>query len=126
MGFIFSNPNPDENKTGDCVIRAISIATGKPWDDVSIELFVKAHAMKDMRSTNRVWGAYLNDLGYKRTIIPDTCPDCYTVIDFTKDHPTGTFILGTGTHVVTVKNGNYYDTWDSGNELPIYYWTKED
>lgn len=28
MGFIYSNPNPIDNYTGDCVIRAISIAEG--------------------------------------------------------------------------------------------------
>jgi hypothetical protein len=29
-----------------------------------------------------------------------------------------------GNHVVTVINGNYYDAWDSGGEVPIAYWTK--
>ena len=28
-------------------------------------------------------------------------------------------------HVVTVQDGKYYDTWDSGNEIPVYYWEKE-
>jgi len=34
-------------------------------------------------------------------------------------------ILATGTHVIAVGDGNYYDTWDSGQEVPIYYWRKE-
>ena len=125
MGFIISNPNPDNNVTGDCVIRAISIATNKSWDDVFVELALKSFDMKDMPSTNRVWASYLHDLGYTRHIIQDTCPDCYSVEDFTKDFPEGTYILSTGTHVVTVKNGNYYDTWNSGRETVICYWNKE-
>ena len=58
-------------------------------------------------------------------IIPNTCPDCYTIADFCNDHPYGTYILATGTHVVAVIDGDYYDTWDSGNEIPIFYWQKE-
>ena len=27
-------------------------------------------------------------------------------------------------HVVAVIDGNYYDTWDSGDKIPIYYWYK--
>ena len=57
--------------------------------------------------------------------MPNMCPPCYTVKDFCKDHPVGTYILATGSHVVTVVDGNYYDTWDSGTEVPIYYWKKE-
>ena len=43
---------------------------------------------------------------------------------FSYDHPEGEYILGTGNHVVTVINGDYYDTWDSGNEIPIYYFER--
>lgn len=27
-------------------------------------------------------------------------------------------------HVVCVQDGYYYDSWDSGNEIPIYYWER--
>ena len=125
MGFIISNPNPKNNLTGDCVIRAISIAENRSWDDIFIELMVKCFNLKDMPSTNRAWGAYLHDLGYKRTVIPNECPDCYTLTDFTNDHPKGTYIVATGTHAIAARNGNYYDTWDSGQETVLYYWSKE-
>ena len=49
----------------------------------------------------------------------------YTVNDFCADHPTGTYILCIDGHVVTVQDGKYFDTWDSGNEIPVYYWEKE-
>ena len=29
-----------------------------------------------------------------------------------------------GGHVVAVEDGNYYDIWDSGDEVPTYYWMK--
>lgn len=125
MGYIPTNPNPNNNHTGDCVIRAISIAENKDWDDVYVELMVKGYVMKDMIESNELWNSYLHKLGYARYIIPDTCPDCYTVREFAEDHPEGTYILGTGTHAVAVIDGDYYDTWDSGHRVPIYYWKKE-
>ena len=80
--------------------------------------------MHDMPSSNAVWGSFLQKIGYVRKIIPNTCPECYTVKEFCMDNSRGKFLLATGTHVIAVINGNYYDTWDSGNEIPIYYWRK--
>lgn len=119
------NINPSRKLTGDCVIRAIGTVTDTEWDDIYLDLLTKGFQMKEMPSQNNVWGAYLHDIGFTRHIIPDTCPDCYTVEDFTRDHPTGRYILGTGTHVIAVIDGVYYDTWDSGTEIPIYYFQKE-
>lgn len=125
MAFSMFNPNPRSARVGDCVIRAISIATGKPWHDVYAELAAYGFMLCDMPSSNAVWGQYLKDLGFERNIVIDTCPeDCYTVKDFCRDNPNGTFILGTGAHVIAVINGDYYDTWDSGSEVPIYFWRK--
>ena len=79
-----------------------------------------------MPSSNSVWSNYLINDGYKRYAIPNTCPNCYTVRDFCEDHPYGTYLLATGTHVVTCIDGDWLDTWDSGDETPVYYFTKED
>ena len=82
--------------------------------------------MGDMPSSNAVWGALLRQEGFKRAAIPNTCPDCYTVEDFASDHPEGTFVVGTGNHVVTVKDGLIYDSWDSSQEIPVYYWFRKE
>lgn len=126
MAFVFKNPNPKNNLVGDCVIRAISILTNKSWEDVYIEIVTYGYDMHDMPSSNAVWIAYLRSEGFKKYIISNSCPDCYTIRQFTEDNPHGKFLLATGSHVVTVIDGNYYDTWDSGDEIPIFYFTKED
>ena len=123
--WVQSNNNPDKALVGDCTVRAISKAIGKPWDDTYIYLAVQGFKMKDMPSSNRVWGEFLYNNGFRRFIIPDSCPNCYTIKDFCEDHKDGKYVLATGTHVVCVADGNYYDSWDSGDETPIYYWRKE-
>lgn len=120
-----SNPNPNGAYVEDCVIRAIAIATDKTWDDVFINLSLQAYIMKNMPSVNKVWGNYLSSIGFNRYPILDRCPDCYTVKDFCRDNPEGIFILATGSHVIAVIDGDYYDAWDSGDELPTTVWRRD-
>ena len=129
MAFVRYNANPVGNIAGDCVIRAISKATDVSWEEVYAKIALQGFLMSDMPSANRVWMTYLKNAGFRKYIIPDTCPDCYTVRDFCMDNPDGTFVLWVdgqqNGHVVCVIDGNYYDTWDSGNEFPVFFWRKE-
>lgn len=126
MAFRFYNPNPNERFVGDCSVRAITKLLDKPWDEVYVAICVKGYEYKDMPSANSVWGAYLKRKGYVKRHLPDLCPECYTVKEFCKDYPVGKYLLVLDRHVVTVVDGDYYDTWDSGNEIPDYYWVKGD
>ena len=123
--FKYANPNPANKHVGDCVIRAIAILTDKDWDTVYLDLIGFGYKMKDMPSSNVTWAAYLKSNGFRQFLLPDTCPNCYTISDFAKDNTKGDFLLGTGTHVVAVRDGIYYDTWDSGDEIPMYFFKKE-
>lgn len=122
--FIKYNPNPKGDRVGDCTVRAISKLLEQDWDRTYIDLCVQGYAMKDMPSSNSVWGEYLINRNYTRKVIQNTCPDCYTIKDFCNEHKQGAFLLCTGTHVVTVIDGDYYDTWDSGDEVPIFYYER--
>lgn len=122
--WIKENLNPEGKSVGDCVIRAISKTLKQPWVTTYKDLCTYGLAMHDLPSANSVWGAYLRDKGFTRHIIPDTCPDCYSVSSFCEEHPSGTYILALSGHVVAVRHGDWFDTWDSGREVPIYYWRK--
>ena len=119
------NENPIARRTIDCTVRAIATAMQQDWDTTFVGLTEKAFDLKDMPTANHVWGAYLKSKGWHREIIPNECPDCYTVEEFCQDHPQGPYILAIDGHVVCAVDGDYLDTWDSGEEIPMYYWKKE-
>ena len=123
--FIPFNPNPDERLTTDCTVRAIALVTGKDWDETYIGVCAVGLRMHDMPYRNSVWGEYLRIMGFRRYIVPDTCPFCYTVRQFCRDNPLKAGMLAIGDHVVAVVNGNYFDTWDSGDEIPMYFYVRE-
>ncbi len=124
MSYVYYNPNPLKLSVGDCTIRAISKALNISWDETYLALANLGLEMYDMPSANRVWGQFLKLNGFKKYQLPDTCPDCYTIKDFCYDFPIGIYIVGTGEHVVCVINGSYFDSWNSGNEIPIYYFKR--
>ena len=80
--------------------------------------------MGDMPNSDIVWGSVLRGEGFVREVLSNTCPDCYTVKEFCKDHPEGIFVIKSENHVATVVNGNLFDSWNSEMKVPIYYWMK--
>ena len=126
MAFILYNPNPVGRTVGDCAVRAISKALKIDWETAYIAIIMNGFSMGDMPSSDSVWGATLRQNGFYRKAIPNTCPDCYTAEDFAKDHPHGTYVLGFGGHVATVVDGDLYDSWDSSQEIPQFYWYEQE
>ena len=81
--------------------------------------------MADMPSSNSVWGAVLRGEGFRRHNLPNMCPECYTLEEFAEDHPHGIYVVGTGNHVATIRDGWIMDAWDSSSEIATFYWRKE-
>lgn len=120
--WINCNPNPMHKHVGDCVVRAIAIATDQPWRAVYRAICAEGEHECDMPNADAVWGKYLYKLGFVPFLLPDTCPECVTVKAFCRMYPEGVYIIGTGSHAICVRNGDYYDTWDSGLEQPTFFW----
>ena len=99
--WIRCNPNPLGKSTGDCVVRAIAIATEQSWRRTYHELCDLGGIEAEMPNSNFVWGLDLKDKGASQFLLPES---------------------GTGSHAVAVIDGDYYDSWDSGNEVPSYFW----
>lgn len=120
------NPNPTGRRVGDCAVRAIAKALGVDWETAYGLISAAGYAMGDMPSSDSVWGAVLRQNGFYRAAVPNTCPDCYTAEDFCRDNPRGTFVLGFGGHVATVQDGVLYDSWNSSQETPVYFWYRKE
>ena len=125
MAYVPYNPNPAGLKVGDCVVRALTKALDTDWDGAYLALTAQGFEMKNMPSADRVWGELLKRYGFRRHGLIDTCPDCYTVDQFSADFHNGLYILGTGKHAVAVESGKIYDSWNSGGETPLFYYRKE-
>jgi hypothetical protein len=115
------NPNPQGLIVGDCTVRAICAVTGRDWSNVHRDLCALARKMADMPSSDRVWWEFLRLNGFRRHKMIDRCPDCYTVADFAADHPRGIYVLGPHEHAVALIDGDWWDSWDSGNTVPTYF-----
>lgn len=118
------NPNPVRTSAGDCVIRALCAALGASWYDVYTALSVQGYMMGDWGNSDSVWGAYLRAQSFDRHSLPNICPDCYTVGDFARDHSSGVYVLGTGSHAVAVIGGDVYDSFDSSGMIPVFFYER--
>lgn len=116
------NLNPLHRRVGDCAIRAIAKALDQDWNTTYLGIAMKGYELKDVISGNTVWGAYLKDNGFSRHAIPSDHDGIYTVEDFANDHLEGTYVLALDGHVVCVQDGTIYDSWDSSQEIPHFYW----
>lgn len=126
MSYAYYQPNPAGKSVGDCTVRALSKALEQSWEETYVGLTLEGFIRGDLPNADSVWGPYLKSHGFTRYWIPDDCPDCYTVADFAADHPKGVYILSMpGRHVLCVRDGQWHDSWDSGMEVPTYYWSKE-
>lgn len=118
------NPNPTQNTTRDCAIRAVSAALDISWEKSFVLLAENAFLMGETLDSDLVWSSVLRQHGFTKHLTPD-CDGCYTVQEFSEYYPDGIYVLKADGHVVTLVDGDYYDTWDSGREIPIYYFTRE-
>lgn len=126
MAYVYFNNNPRGLSVGDCSVRAISKALGKDWEEAYIGLCAEGLNYCDMPSANYVWGMFLRRFGFEQKMIPSICPKCTTVSRFTEDHPKGRYVLACQNHVVCAIDGNYFDSFDSGDEIILYYFEREE
>lgn len=123
---MYYNPNPAGQFVKDCVPRALSKVLDTDWETAKVLISNASFKMADMENSDKVWSAVLRQNGFYREVIPNECPDCYTVEDFANDHPKGKYVVYTGEHVIAVVDGVIYDHADSSMEVPQYYWYKKE
>ena len=110
----YINKNPKAREVNDCVIRSISCAESRSWDDVYDELSELAKEQGIILDDIRFVEPYL-DSKYRRT--------CYkkrgstmTLGEFMHYRPFGIYLITMQGHITCVKDGVLYDTWDCRDE----------
>lgn len=115
----------DIKSNRDCMVRAVALATGNPYNKVHQLLY--AHGWRASRGKTKTQWQYqleqtLTDLGfiYKRHYYPAVKGErrmtAHTM-------PEGsTYILRMAKHVACLHNGTLMDTWDSRNKCVYMAW----
>lgn len=122
----YYNPNPRNRNVGDCTVRAISKSLNIPWETAYLDLSMEGFDICDMPSSNATLDSYLRSKGFRKYTIPNECPSCYTFSDFADEYRKGTYIVCTGTHVACISQGTLFDSWQSLDCVPQYFYVKGD
>ena len=116
---------PNNHRTGDCVIRSFCKYMDVNWVTAFDRLVPIArerqenlgllfqYADGDMKELGLIWHPLKVVKGKKRI----------TVEEFAKSHKEGRYILRVSNHVVTVKDGYYWDIWECGDCCVYGYWS---
>lgn len=116
----FLNLNPQGKRTEDCVTRAITFATGLPYEEVTEKLWLTADLYGCDRLCRFCYSNYLtNVLKYKEV----NC-DGLTIEEFADENPYGTYLIRVPSHLTVIHNGVLYDIWDCRDEICDMVWKK--
>lgn len=125
MAYINYNANPKSLKTGDCVIRALSKATGKSWDDVYTELCEIGYKKKRLPNDTHVYKAFLKNNNFNiHPAIRNEYGKLISVDEFSQIKNSGIYIIHTRRHLTVVSDGDIYDTWNTSNQTTGKYYSK--
>ena len=112
----FYNANAKGIFTNDCVVRAVSLAENKTWNETYEEL-------SKIAQDN---GILLDDVEFVEPLLDSrydrVCYDDTFVGEFIEDHPEGTYLVTMLGHITCIKDGILYDTFDCRNRLMKCAW----
>lgn len=117
--YLFYNENPLGVFEDDCVVRALSCATNRSWDEVYDELSDLAQARGTLLDKREFVRWYL-DSHFRRVHNPPY--KVYEVAQKFKDNVVLCTIRG---HILCVKWGIIYDTFNPSNRIVEDVWVVE-
>lgn len=144
--FIYSDGGREDagykGQTGDCVLRAIAIATGLPYAQVRTDLMERTKEYRATRRTKKakrmtnnsafngvyddIYKPYLLELGWQW--VPCTAIGSKERVHVcASELPNGTLILRLSRHLATWKDGMLHDTHDCsrGGQRMVYGYFKQ-
>ena len=121
------NANFKNKKTTDCVVRAISVALNKSWEDTFKELSEYTLKTGYMWNDNGACGfkKFLKLKGYEKQKMPRREDNTrYTVKEFIEElaNKNSTYIISVAGHLTVVKDLTLIDIWDCSYKSVGNYW----
>lgn len=117
--YINYNANPNNERIGDCTTRALTLFLGIDYYTTKQLQYSIAKQLNVNYNTNNT----VDIVTKRKTHVLDKR---LSINKFCKLHPQGEYLIHTVNHCVYIKNGDYYDTWDSGSRLIKSYIDKND
>ena len=108
--FRYYNANPRHRNVNDCTVRAISLATGRSWDETYSELSDFAQSQAIMPDEILYIDEYLDRRYRKMSTYSESAP--VTVGDFVNIHNEGIYLITMAGHITCAIDGCIYDTFD--------------
>ena len=123
----YFNAHPKNLKVGDCVKRALTIATGEDYMEIQRQLNkIKKEIGAKSYSDNCVWKKFIQDKKWKELSFPAVKgEDRMNGESFCKKFKNGTYILRMAHHLTVCKGGTIYDTWDCSRKCVYKAWIIE-
>ncbi len=113
--FIYYNINPNGEKIGDCVVRAISLALHKSYEDVISMLLENS---KYFNCDIIVKDCYSILLSQYQFITPNN----KTAQEIASEYKENVLLIRTAQHLTCAMYGDIYDIWDCSNEIADCFW----
>lgn len=125
--FHYHNENPYGKRTGDCMHRAIALATGIDWKVTAVATALWEAKTGNIACTGNEIDSLLQEFGpwYKNPMPKHYDGTRYTIAELciklgkTK-HPV---IVSCANHLTCIKDGKVWDTWDCTWKSVGNYWT---
>jgi hypothetical protein len=113
------NPHPKGLRTGDCVKRAITAASGHSYERVAYELQSRASYMGfSNNNIEVVYGQIIKSCGFQNYwTFPNTSFKFLgkTAYELSKVFPKGKVVIQFNRHLATLIDGVLYDSWPSAH-----------
>ena len=117
--FVYYNNNPLGIEEEDCVTRAITLASGLSYNEITKKLNLTAQLLECEKLCVCCYDFLIEQvLGFPRVKIDRGM----TVRDFAEQHPKGIYLLRMDQHITTLIDGKLYDLWDSSDREITHSW----
>lgn len=127
INYEYLNINPKQKKTSDCVVRALTLATGRDYYDVYKELFDISVKTGYMLNEKRVEDLFLKNNGFVKYKQPKKIDGTkYTIGEIDQIVGARIIVVRCAGHLTTVVDATLLDILDCRHKCISNYYLLED